>query len=135
MPIGHAHIRVTMELRTTIPLQKCRSPGVSHRSLAARTGPDLIQLCQRLGLEGHGRRAQIHAQLFAFQLDGALGQDAEALLRCESRAASGRPRRSRDSGEIGDDAFYSLENELDWMEESDPLRGANAEDVATRSSA
>jgi Na+/H+ antiporter len=41
----------------------------------------------------------------------------------------------RDSGEIGDDAFHSLENELDWMEESDPLRGANADDVATRSSA
>jgi monovalent cation/hydrogen antiporter len=33
----------------------------------------------------------------------------------------------RDSGEIGDDAFHQLENELDWMEVSDPLRGANAD--------
>jgi NhaP-type Na+/H+ or K+/H+ antiporter len=41
----------------------------------------------------------------------------------------------RDSGEIGDDAFHSLENELDSMEESDPLRAVNADDVASRPSA
>jgi Na+/H+ antiporter len=35
----------------------------------------------------------------------------------------------RDGGEIGDDAFHTLENELDWMEESDPLRAANADDT------
>ena len=35
----------------------------------------------------------------------------------------------RDSGDIGDDAFHTLENELDWMEVSDPLRAANADDV------
>src|SRR5205814_8283325 len=35
----------------------------------------------------------------------------------------------RDSGEIGDDAFHTLENDLDWMEVSDPLRGANADDA------
>jgi CPA1 family monovalent cation:H+ antiporter len=33
----------------------------------------------------------------------------------------------RDAGEIGDDAFHTLENELDWMEVSDPLRAANAD--------
>lgn len=36
----------------------------------------------------------------------------------------------RDSGDIGDDAFHTLENELDWLEVSDPLRGANADDTA-----
>ena len=35
----------------------------------------------------------------------------------------------RDGGEIGDDAFHTLENELDWMEVSDPLRGANADET------
>jgi hypothetical protein len=30
----------------------------------------------------------------------------------------------RDSGDIGDDAFHTLENDLDWMEVSDPLRAA-----------
>ena len=35
----------------------------------------------------------------------------------------------RRSGDIGDDAFHAVENELDWMEVSDPLRGANADDI------
>jgi hypothetical protein len=39
----------------------------------------------------------------------------------------------RDGGEIGNDAFHTLENELDWMEVSDPLRRANG-DEASRSS-
>jgi len=33
----------------------------------------------------------------------------------------------RDRGDIGDDAFHAVENELDWMEVGDPLRGANAD--------
>ena len=33
----------------------------------------------------------------------------------------------RDAAEIGDDAFHALENELDWLEASDPLRAANAD--------
>jgi CPA1 family monovalent cation:H+ antiporter len=36
----------------------------------------------------------------------------------------------RDNGDIGDDAFPTLENELDWLEVSDPLRAANADAVA-----
>jgi CPA1 family monovalent cation:H+ antiporter len=35
----------------------------------------------------------------------------------------------RDSGDIGDDAFHTLENDLDWMEVSDPLRAANADET------
>ena len=49
------------------------------------------------------------------------------------RAALQAARRSllamRDSGDIGDDAFHTLENELDWMEASDPLRSANADEI------
>jgi hypothetical protein len=33
----------------------------------------------------------------------------------------------RDIGDIGDDAFHTLENDMDWMEVSDPLRAANAD--------
>ncbi|MEJ8837265.1 cation:proton antiporter [Ramlibacter sp. AN1133] len=36
----------------------------------------------------------------------------------------------RASGEIGDDAFHSLESELDWLEVSDPLRSANADETS-----
>jgi len=47
------------------------------------------------------------------------------------RAALGTARQvllaMRDSGDIGDDAFHTLENDLDWMEVSDPLRAANAD--------
>jgi len=49
------------------------------------------------------------------------------------RIALGVARRTllamRGSGEIGDDAFHAVENELDWLEVSDPLRGANADDA------
>jgi CPA1 family monovalent cation:H+ antiporter len=38
----------------------------------------------------------------------------------------------RDSGAIGDDAFHTLENDLDWMEVSDPLRAANADETQER---
>jgi CPA1 family monovalent cation:H+ antiporter len=43
------------------------------------------------------------------------------------RAARHALLSMRDHGDIGDDAFHALENELDWMEVSDPLRAANAE--------
>jgi CPA1 family monovalent cation:H+ antiporter len=33
----------------------------------------------------------------------------------------------RDSGDIGDDAFHTFEDDLDCMEVSDPLRAANAD--------
>ncbi|MFX1678628.1 sodium:proton antiporter [Mitsuaria sp. CC2] len=35
----------------------------------------------------------------------------------------------RDAAEIGDDAFHALENELDWLEATDPLRAANADAI------
>jgi CPA1 family monovalent cation:H+ antiporter len=45
------------------------------------------------------------------------------------RAARQALLAMRDNGDIGDDAFHTLENELDWMEVSDPLRAANADAV------
>jgi monovalent cation/hydrogen antiporter len=49
--------------------------------------------------------------------------------RTALRAARRTLLAMRRSGEIGDDAFHAVENELDWMEVSDPLRGANADDI------
>ncbi len=44
------------------------------------------------------------------------------------QAARGALLAMRDSGDIGDDAFHALENELDGLEVSEPLRGTNAEE-------
>ena len=54
-----------------------------------------------------------------------------AEYQTATRAALGAARQvllaMRDSGDIGDDAFHTLENDLDWMEVSEPLRAANAD--------
>jgi len=62
---------------------------------------------------------------------------SDAYTRAHARAydtalqsARGVLLAMRDSGDIGDDAFHALENELDWMEVSEPLRGANAEQTS-----
>jgi Na+/H+ antiporter len=51
----------------------------------------------------------------------------QAAHRSALQAARDRLLALRASGDIGDDAFHTLENDLDWMEVSDPLRGANSE--------
>jgi CPA1 family monovalent cation:H+ antiporter len=51
----------------------------------------------------------------------------EAQFRVALSAARQVMLEMRDSGDIGDDAFHSLENSLDWMEVSEPLRAANAD--------
>ena len=67
-------------------------------------------------------------------LSDAIGVQADAIAAYAraSRTALDAGRAAllamRTRGEIGDDAFHVLENELDWMEVSDPLRGANADD-------
>lgn len=58
---------------------------------------------------------------------GTFGDGYDAAYRAGLRSARGTLLALRDSGEIGDDAFHTLENELDWMEASDPLRAANAD--------
>ncbi|GAB3765506.1 sodium:proton antiporter [Ramlibacter monticola] len=51
----------------------------------------------------------------------------DSAYRGALRAARQVLLAMRDSGDIGDDAFHTLENDLDWMEVSDPLRAANAD--------
>jgi CPA1 family monovalent cation:H+ antiporter len=57
----------------------------------------------------------------------SFGADYESAYRTAIGSARSSLLAIRASGEIGDDAFHALENELDWMEVSDPLRGANAD--------
>jgi len=54
----------------------------------------------------------------------------EAAYRSALDSARHALLASRASGDIGDDAFHALENELDWMEVSNPLRGANADETS-----
>jgi CPA1 family monovalent cation:H+ antiporter len=60
---------------------------------------------------------------------GFFGSGYEAAYRTALQSARRILLSIRDSGEIGDDAFHTLENDLDWMEASDPLRAANADDL------
>jgi CPA1 family monovalent cation:H+ antiporter len=59
----------------------------------------------------------------------AFSSGFDAAYAAALQAARSTLIAMRDSGEIGDDAFHKIENELDWMEESDPLRGANADET------
>jgi CPA1 family monovalent cation:H+ antiporter len=59
---------------------------------------------------------------------GFFGSGYETAYQTALQTARQSLLEMRDSGDIGDDAFHTLENELDWMEVSDPLRGANAEE-------
>jgi CPA1 family monovalent cation:H+ antiporter len=68
----------------------------------------------RLGRLGHGAQP-------------SFGADYESAYSTAIATARSSLLAIRDSGEIGDDAFHALENELDWIEVSDPLRGANAD--------
>ena len=55
------------------------------------------------------------------------GAEYDTTYRAALQAARQVLLAMRDSGDIGDDAFHTLENDLDWMEVSDPLRAANAD--------
>jgi len=63
---------------------------------------------------------------------GERGSGFEATHRLALQAARRSLLAMRDNAEIGDDAFHALENDLDWMEVSDPLRSANADETAGR---
>jgi CPA1 family monovalent cation:H+ antiporter len=58
---------------------------------------------------------------------GTFGSAYETAYRQGLRAARTALLKMRDDGDIGDDAFHTLENDLDWMEASDPLRAQNAD--------
>jgi monovalent cation/hydrogen antiporter len=57
----------------------------------------------------------------------AFGAEYDSGYRKALRAARRTLLAMRDSGDIGDDAFHTLENDLDWLEVSEPLRAANAD--------
>ena len=59
----------------------------------------------------------------------SFGTEYDTAYRAALRAARKVLLAMRDSGEIGDDAFHTLENDLDRMEVSDPLRAANADET------
>lgn len=70
----------------------------------------------RLGqLQQHGGRHASFGAEYDTAYRAALGAARQLLLAM------------RDKGEVGDDAFHTLENDLDWLEVSDPLRAANAD--------
>jgi CPA1 family monovalent cation:H+ antiporter len=52
----------------------------------------------------------------------------EAAYRTALQSARNTLLDLRDRSEIGDAAFHEVENELDWLEVSDPMRGANADE-------
>jgi len=60
---------------------------------------------------------------------GSFGVTYAAAHRSALESARRTLLAMRARGDIGDDAFHTLENELDWMEVSDPLRGANADET------
>ena len=64
---------------------------------------------------------------------GSFGSGYEPAYRQALQSARTTLLGLRDSGAIGDDAFHTLENDLDWMEASDPLRAANADETQERS--
>jgi CPA1 family monovalent cation:H+ antiporter len=59
----------------------------------------------------------------------AFGAGYEAAWRQALQSARRTLIAMRESGAIGDDAFHTLENDLDWMELTDPLRAANADET------
>ena len=63
---------------------------------------------------------------------GSWGFGYDAAYQAAIQAARRNLLAMRDSGDIGDDAFHTLENDLDWMEVSDPLRSANADETRER---
>ncbi|MDR7272788.1 CPA1 family monovalent cation:H+ antiporter [Pelomonas saccharophila] len=57
----------------------------------------------------------------------SFGAEYDDRYRAALQAARRVLLAMRDAGDIGDDAFHTLENDLDWLEVSDPLRAANAD--------
>jgi len=107
---------------------------VAHEEQAARRRM-LEAACARLPSEGSPAvdlmRKNLRIRLGRLQHVGAssasVGAGYDALYLAALRAARQALLAMRDEGDIGDDAFHTLENDLDWMEVSDPLRAANAD--------
>jgi monovalent cation/hydrogen antiporter len=107
---------VAEELRTA--RDRVLAAALSDLPAGGSAAIDMVRKNFKVRLGNVDRSEGPHAS-FASGYDAAYGT---AL-----RAARTSLLALRDSGEIGDDAFHTLENELDWMQESDPLRAANAD--------
>jgi monovalent cation/hydrogen antiporter len=92
------------------PLEGDASPAV-----------DLVRKDIRVRLGSTGTREGTPKSSFQSDYDAAYSKALQAARQALLAL--------RDSGEIGDDAFHTLENDLDWMEVSDPLRAANADEA------
>jgi CPA1 family monovalent cation:H+ antiporter len=77
----------------------------------------------RKNLKMHLAR-QLHGSDSPF---ASFGAEYDARYTAALRAARDELLAMRNAGDIGDDAFHTLENDLDWLEVSDPLRAANAD--------
>jgi CPA1 family monovalent cation:H+ antiporter len=74
-------------------------------------------------------KVRLASRLGQASAPGKLEEYAQAH-REALRAARQALLAMRESGEIGDDAFHALENDLDAMEVADPLRSANADETS-----
>ena len=92
----------------------------AHLPAGSSAAVDLVRKDLKIRL----RQAQ-HAD----ERHAAFAAEYDARHREALRAARQVLLAMRDSGDIGDDAFHTLENDLDWMEVSDPLRAANADAI------
>ena len=92
----------------------------AYAELPAGASPAVDQVRKDLKVRiGAARRGDGAQAAFAAAYD--------ARYRSALRAARQALLVMRDRGDIGDDAFHTLENDLDWLEVSDPLRAANAD--------
>jgi monovalent cation/hydrogen antiporter len=107
---------VAEELRTA--RDRVLASALSDLPAGASAAIDMVRKNFKVRLGNVDRSEGPHAS-FASGYDAAYGSALQAARRTLLAL--------RDSGEIGDDAFHTLENELDWMQESDPLRAANAD--------
>ena len=79
---------------------------------------DLVRKDLKLRLGQAHRRDGPHA---------TFGAEYDSAYRASLRAARQELLAMRERADIGDEAFHTLENDLDWLEVSDPLRSANAD--------
>lgn len=93
---------------------------VAYAQLPAGRSPAVDLVRKELKI----RLGQVHRSEGAH---AAFGAEYDTEYRAALRSARQALLAMRASGEIGDDAFHTLENDLDWLEVSDPLRAANAD--------
>jgi CPA1 family monovalent cation:H+ antiporter len=100
--------------------QRMLEAAYAHLPAGESPAADLVRKDFKIRLGQPQRTEGPHASFAA---------DYDTRHRAALRAARQALLAMRDNGDIGDDAFHTLENDLDWMEVSDPLRAANADAV------